>query len=176
VTDERLAWPATFISTLNEAGFKTDAEAIKMANEPPPFPPSPAGRVREGVPPISIAATSAASGAWPLKIQDVLAIGSLPARISPADFTRAWLDRCGGTRRARPGGRRTRCARATAGCSAASAGGEAGLSEPRVESLEPLEDLPALPELYSSEVPEAELAGFNQYRQEKKLPPVAIRR
>jgi succinate-semialdehyde dehydrogenase/glutarate-semialdehyde dehydrogenase len=40
--------------------FKTDDEAIAMANEAPhPSLPRPRGRVREGSPPISTAATSA---------------------------------------------------------------------------------------------------------------------
>jgi hypothetical protein len=48
------------------------------------------------------------------------------------------------------------------------------LHVPRVESLEPLEDLTALQDLYPEGVPEAELTRFKHYRQEKNLPPVAI--
>jgi hypothetical protein len=45
--------------------FKTEAEAIKMANDTPTLTLPLAGEGREGVPPISAAATSAASGASP---------------------------------------------------------------------------------------------------------------
>ena len=48
--------------------FKTDDETIKMANDTPTLPSSACGlrgRVQEGPPPISTAATSAASGASP---------------------------------------------------------------------------------------------------------------
>jgi hypothetical protein len=48
------------------------------------------------------------------------------------------------------------------------------LHMPRVESLEPLEGLTALQDLYAEGVPEAELTRFNNYRLNKKLPPVAI--
>jgi hypothetical protein len=48
------------------------------------------------------------------------------------------------------------------------------LGATRVESLEPLEDLTALQDLYPAGVPEAELARFKHYRQEKNLPLIGI--
>jgi hypothetical protein len=44
----------------------------------------------------------------------------------------------------------------------------------RLETLEAIEDLPALRTLYiwRSAVPDAEWLRFNRHRQEKKLPPV----
>jgi hypothetical protein len=48
------------------------------------------------------------------------------------------------------------------------------LHVPRVESLEPVEDLITLQELYHEGVSQEELTRFNHYRQEKKLPLVAI--